>query len=372
MNRKVTFKETVELFINRTIYEIYNETEVPRFNIIFNKEAYELFYEVMNNPFELENGWTPSIKKEDIEFLHKLKNNDCPTLYVKNHLEFFTYLTEITNNLINIYTNYNKNNNPRQILNLVLKTIWLRMGPNDFNEVEKFLKRQASFSKTDLFIEYKFNRFNEHIIDNFYNHKVIVVNSLNSVWDESTKHMSFKILTDYNIHVLPNIYYDTYNDTCYIYAIQNDRNGNKIEEIDKLIYKKYRGNGQPNKIYALKLFINILKEKGIKKIKIPTIQVLNYKLHEIISKKEKESFNKIWRKEILDELNHWEEYEYNIALNWYNHVVDKENIISKIKTEDFINVIYRIIKEDNQLELLNDIDITDTLEIKIKTLKQDR
>jgi hypothetical protein len=56
MNRKITFKETVELFINTIIYDIVNEIETPRINFIFNDEAYNLFYKVMKNPFKLDKG----------------------------------------------------------------------------------------------------------------------------------------------------------------------------------------------------------------------------------------------------------------------------------------------------------------------------
>ena len=66
MNREVTIKETIELFINTIIYDIINEVEIPRINFIFNDEAYKLFYEVMKNPFSLNNSWTPDIKEEDI------------------------------------------------------------------------------------------------------------------------------------------------------------------------------------------------------------------------------------------------------------------------------------------------------------------
>lgn len=372
MNRKVTFKETVELFINNTIYEITNETEIPKINFIFNNDAYDLFYEVINNPFELKNSWTPNIKEEDIEFLKTLNSNDCPTIYIKDHIKFFTYLTEITNNSIDLHNKYKQDKTSRSHLIQILRRIWLRMSPNDFNNVEQFLHNQLEFIKTDIFEDYKFKNFNHrNIINKFHEYAVAAENSLNRTWDESTKCMSFTIFTDYNHHSLPNIYYDTIKDTCYIYAIQNDKNPNKLPEINKLIYKEFRGNGQPNKVYALKLFINMLKEKGIKNIKIPTIQVLNYDYHEILSKNEKEKFKKLWPKELLDNLTSWEQIEYENNLRWYNHIVDKENTISKIKTEDLINLIYKIVNEDNTLYLTNDIDISDTLDIKIKSLKQD-
>ena len=91
MNNKVEFKEVVELFINNITYEIKYETEIPRFNIIFKDDAYNLFYEIMKNPFKKEGFYTPNIKEEDIKTLKDLNNKDLPTIYVKDHFKFFYY-----------------------------------------------------------------------------------------------------------------------------------------------------------------------------------------------------------------------------------------------------------------------------------------
>lgn len=146
----------------------------------------------------------------------------------------------------------------------------------------------------------------------------------------------------------------------------------KVPEIDKLIYKLYRGNGQPNKILAMKLFINVLKDNDIATIKIPTIQVLSYRYHELLSQKTKTKFHKKWTKERLEKLEklsglelNFELSEYEADINWYKNIVDKEDIISKIKIEDFLSLIYRIINEDDDLILESDIFTSDELIIKI-------
>jgi len=370
MNREISFKETVELFINTIIYDIVNEVEIPRINFIFNENAYDLFYEVMKKPFKLKKGWTPDIKEEDIFFLKNIIDYNYPSIFIKDHIKFFSLLTNITNNLIKSYNKHNQNKISRSLLMNIMRRIWLRMGVDDFNNVEMFLEKQLEFVKTDFFEEYNFNVNKTHTIDTFHNYKVKIFNSLNNTWDESNKCISFLITNNEENHELPNIYYDIINKTCYIYAVQNSRNAHKSLIINKMIYKEYRGSCQPNKVYALKLFIKLLKEKEIKNIKIPTLQVLNYHYHELLSIKEKENFPEKWNKEI-EKLTNEELYYYYIDKNWYNHIVDKEDKISKLKTEDFINLIYKIIDEDNDLYLTNDIDISDTLDIKIKSLKQD-
>jgi hypothetical protein len=89
MTNKVEFKEVVELFVNRTIYDLKSESEVPKINIIFKDEAFKLFYDVMNNPYQAENAWTPDISEDDIEILKKQNYQDTPTIYVRDHIYFF-------------------------------------------------------------------------------------------------------------------------------------------------------------------------------------------------------------------------------------------------------------------------------------------
>lgn len=372
MNDKVTFEETVELFVNNTIYEIINESETPRFNIIFNKEAYKLFYYIMENPFKKEGYWTPNIEHKDIEKLKELSHGDYPTIYVKDHIKFFEYLTEITNNLINLYNKYGEQKSPRSLLIQVMRRIWLRMGVNDLNNVEKFLFKELEFIKNDMFDDYRFVIG----IDEFYTYEVKAKTVVNRTWDESNRSMTFKIYDEFGYHSLPHILYDIIDDTCYIYAVQNDYHRKRISKIERLLYKLNKGvenpNVHPSQVYSMKLFINMLKQKGITNIKVPTLQVLSYRYHELLSKNEKEKFSKKWDEEKFEYLNalkgHRLEYklkEYEEDKKWYSHVVDKEDIISKLKTENLINLVYRVVEEDDSLNLSNDIDIDDTLNIKI-------
>ncbi|MBQ8472632.1 MAG: hypothetical protein IJ501_03935 [Bacilli bacterium] len=370
MHNKVEFKEVVELFINHIIYEIKNENEVPGFNIIFKSDAYKLFYEVLNNPFFKRGYYTPDIKEEDIKTLRNLNKKDLPTIYVKDHIKFFYYLTEITNKLIDLYDKFDYPRSARWMAIQVMKMIWLRMNINDFNDVELFLSRQLDFLRNNSLDSYK----NKKIVTDFLEYKVFAQSDVNPVWDESTRCMKFKIYDYISFHDLPRILYDINYDICYIYGIQKVPFEEKIPEVNRLIYKLYRGNDQPNKILAMKLFINMLKENGITTIKIPTIQVLSYRYHELLSQKTKTKFPKKWTKERLDRIENlsgleykFESSEYESDLNWCKNIIDKEDTISKIKTEDFLSLIYRIINEDNDLILESDMFIGDEIVIKINS-----
>lgn len=374
-DNKVEFKEVVELFVHSTIYDLNSENEVPKINIIFKEEAFDLFYSVMNNPFQKDESWTPNIEKKDIQLLKQQNDKNCLSIYVKDHIKFFHYLTEIINNQVILHTRYKVYRDARALAIKLMKIIWLRVGVNDLNNIEDFLKRQLEFVKNDMLNDYK----NELNIGDFYSHSVKAQGFVTNIWDEAPLGMNFKIY-DQDIksyHSLPYIFYGIENDTCYIYAIQNDRNRIKIPKIERLLYKLNKGienpNVHPSMVLSIMLFINTLKENEITKIKVPTLQVLSYKYHEILSEKEKINFEKKWNKTLLNDLKYLDEstrkdilknYEY--AKLWYSHVVDKEDVISRLKTENLINLIYRIVENDNSLALISDIDIDDSLIIKIK------
>ncbi len=121
------------------------------------------------------------------------------------------------------------------------------------------------------------------------------------------------------------------------------------------------------------LFINLLKEHNITKIKVPILQVLSYRYHELLSEREKENFPKKWNSDALEDLKYLSESrkkyrlkEYKHSLKWYNHIVDKQDVISKLKTENLINLFYRMTNHIPDLKIRNDIDIQgDYLDISI-------
>lgn len=371
---KVDFKEIVELFVISTIYDLKNEIETPKINIVFKEEAFNLFYEVMNNPHILEDAWSPNIEEKDINLLRKQNDINCPTLYVKDHMIFFKYLTEIINKQVILYDQYNEYSSARALALKLMRRIWLRLGVDDFNNVERFLQKQLEFVQNDIFNDYK----DETIIGNFYGCNVTAKSVINYSYDEAPLGMKFKIYDENNqtYHTLPHVFYGIENDTCYIYAVQNERFVEKISKIERLLYKLNKGienpNIHPSKVYTMILFIKLLRKKGINKIKIPTLQVLSYRYHELLSIKEKNDFSKKWNKQLFEDLKYSSEShqkyklkEYKRAKIWYEHVVDKEDTISRLKTEELINLMYRVICQDESLTLINDIDISDTLIIKL-------
>lgn len=365
MSKKITIEDSIEFFIDYAIPAIMNEDEVPKCNFVFNQEALDWLYDMKNIA-------SLSINTKNLEMLKKQDDPNCPTMYIKNHMLFFSYLTEIATTQLRLYEKHGEQRTPFRHLRYLIRRIWLRMGINDFNNVENFLNRQLAFVQDETFDDYRF----ETDIADFYNHRVTAISTANCSWDESTRSMKFKIYDGNKYHSLPHIFYDIVDKTCYIYAVQNDPDRHKLPKVERLLYKLNKGienpNIHPSMVYSMKLFIDLLKEKGIDTIKVPTLQVLSYRYHEILSTETKENFKKEWPEErverIKEGLGYAAEiysYRYERAKIWYDHVVDKEDVISRLKTENLINLVYRVIDTDDSLALTSDIDIDDSLTIKV-------
>lgn len=357
---KIEFKEIIELFLIRTVKEIKSDNVVPNINFKFNEDGIKLFEEVSNNPFKEQDYWSPDINQDDIEFL-KNSMDDVLTIEVNDAYKFFNYLKDIVNESIKLYHEYNEKKFARNYAMYLLKHIWLRMGIEDFSNVNNFLDKQLQFVKNRKLD----TKEKEYVTDN-----VIKQTIVNNVYDETTRSMVFTINEDDKTYELPHILYDIDdNDICYIYAVQSSK-GNKDKKIERKLYKLNKGiinpNIHPSKVYSIILFINELKKNDITKIRVPSMQVLSYDYHEILSRQVYDNLKNIETK-IKDKNNDITKEEYEYVLNMYNNMYEKQDKISYLKTEELINLIYRLTEHDPNIEILNDINIQgDYLDIKIK------
>ena len=357
MKDKISLKELIELFTIRTIYDLNCEKEVPKLKFVFKEEDRSLFETVMKYPYK-EEGWTSvNIEPADIEKVMESADYTCEIVNVPDALSF-KYLTDITNSQLKLYETFNEPRIAREHCMYIMRRLWLRMGPNDLNDIERFLDKQLKFVRDDTLDDY---RFNQTIIV-YYGYPIKAKVEANRSWDESTRRMTFKIEEDSErYHSLPSILYDICEDTCYIYAIQKEKSidNNRIPKIERLLYKLNKDVNNPtvhpSKVLSLKLFIDLLKENNINTIVVPTLQVLSYSYHEILS-------NKVKKKQ---RENEWDEL-------WYKNVVDKQDLISESKTEKLIDTVNRVISIDDDLYLINDIDISDELIIKINNNEKNK
>lgn len=385
MQNKVTLKETIELFVISTYREIKSESEIPNFNIIFPEDAYKLFQYVMDNPHKKEGYLTPNIRPEYIENMKQQNNQDknLPTMTIKNASIFFKYLTDITNNLVELYRQYGELKDARALHIQAMRRIWLRLGNDDFNNVEEFLDLQLQFIKNQKLDEFK----KEVTVDHILNYDVVLKIRINSTWDETPRNISFKIVDkeQNTMYELPHIHYAISEDnTCYIYAIQNEFEPIKNKKIVRELYKLNKDIenpcNHPDQVYSMILFLRFLKEHNISKIKIPTNQTLSYRYHKLLSEYHKQELINLGligplKRKLMNETTKEDEQKlerYEKFLLWCDNIIDKEDVIEKLKTTNFINLIKRIPDHIQDLEIteINNNIITLTTNITNQKKKQ--
>ncbi len=379
------FKEVVELFAYSTAYDMKNESDIPKVNIIFPSSTFKLFKYVQENPFTKDGYLIPNISDKDIDNLKP--ENQCvdgiPTIYVKNPILFFELLTDITNTWLDQKEKYYSYKSGRALFIKNIRRLWLRMTPRDFTNVEEFLQLQLNFLQSDIFDEYIPSGV---VVGEYEGYKIKARKCCNDSWCETNDKMTFNLYDDTRcFHSLPSIYFATEqkaNKTiCYIYAIQNSYDKKINKKISRSLYKLNSGienpNVHPSQVLALKTFIEMLSSIGITEIKVPLLQVLSYPYHELLSKKAFVSFPKNWPAEKVREIyenpskNEYRIREYEWDKTWYNHVVGREDDIEFAKTVGLYNIFYRVAEQFDLIEISNDPFIEDEyLNIRIKNVKK--
>lgn len=367
-DNKIAYKELVELFLIDTVPEIKSENEIPKFNIIFEDEAYEYFRYVMNHPYKP----ISKIKGEDIKKLKSLHGNqNCPTVVVEDYQMFFYYLMEIVNQSIKLYTQYGEPRSVRNYCMCYMKRVWLRMGPDDFGDIEKFLERELKFIQNNNFDYLSVGKK----ITEFYGNDVYLQSRLGTTFDESTRQIAFWIQTeDKEKHDLPYIHYgineENNKKVCYIFGVQSSFLRQKVSKIERSLYKLNREieeeNVHPSRVFVLQLFLELLIKNNITHIKVPLLQVLNYRYHEIYGQNIKDNYYKNWNKDRIDSFQYLRGYHLKREIQKYEDIqieyirfVDKQDTISRLKTENLINLFMEVLRQNPELELLNDLDNND-------------
>lgn len=374
MEEKIGFKELVELFVHTTLRELNGAYEGYKVNFIFDEDAINYFNYVKNNPFTMKNYIIPDINDEDIELASEKEfigdtyslegDNDNLIIEVHRFVEFFDYLVDIVNSNLRLYQIYGEKRSSRNLAMHIMRRIWLRMTPDDVLCVEEFLKRQLDFIESEVMDEYKF----ETVVDNFCGNEVVAKTDAACTWDETPRVINFKIKNETGDHDLPKIHFglDESENIAYIYAVQNieKRKVNKIVERD--LYKLNKGINEcivhPSAVCSLITFINMLRSKGIEHIRVPILEILSYDYHIYLANNIEERFNIYWDKDRMWEMKNGTKYrkryleeQYEHDKQWYNHVVNKHDVISKNKTEYLIDLIMRVGMHIPDMEITNEV-----------------
>jgi len=355
----LSISQLAELFFSIVFRNIKDEHVVPNLNFKFQD------YGSLDKFFVDDPAFLYHAYQRDIAYLKKHNDDDCLSIYIENSPRFFTYLLKILNEQMKLLYEYNIKTLPIQTAIDLMRYIWLRMGINDVENIDEFLDKQLQFIKNRTFDT------EEPIpVDTFEGYPVTMKTKYGDLYDEATRRMVFTIGDDYNNYELPHILYDIDDDnTCYIYGVQcNDKD--KDKHIERKLYQLNKGieepNVHPSKVCSLLLFIKQLRSKGITKIIVPGMQVLNYRYHELLSD---DAEKRLEKAKILAKNNPNDIFLQNrvgYVQNWYNHVHNNQDKISYLKTEELYNLIYRITKHLSDIKIINDVGIQgDSININI-------
>ena len=378
-----TFENVTREFIEESLYRIlFNENQA---NLRFNfqeKEAIDYIEQILKNY-----GKKYNCEERTNKVIDELKNventnTDKPIMIVNDYKKFFEYLRQIYEKDIELYflrTNYSFFS--RYEKNNCFEQIWLRMTPDDFNNPEEFLKKQAQMLNDTTFKKYN-NQTYFGEVDSF---AICVKNGIARTWDENFKQIeivvydktqyknvmesdyqedeivyfddrrsSFLIMSKEEIkrrelkalphYILPLIRYGIYEKDgkkiCYIGSVQNKKDNHKPNEMDKRVNKtKYKANEgieaedtekvEPKNLLSLSIFINMLNNENINEIEVPSLYVLDYEFHKKLSKEMIDELAKEWPEE---KIKLYPE-EYKAEKESIDTLCDKEDLISELKTE---------------------------------------
>ena len=357
-----------ELFLTKTIPDLLSsEFDMPYIKFVFDKETLI----GLKNYLDKKDANTYYKGLKSIEYLFDIYNDqeegkiDELSIQVHDSNKFFNLLEEI----IKAYSEgeYYALVKPYNFI----RSIWLRMGIKDINNVEEFLERQLKFIENDNLL----TGFNT-ICELSENESLVYSIGNNEDWFETNKNINFGIykdgedIFDNKRYYFPAIHYALSKEnnvpTCFIYGIQTLNTyfskDKTIKEKLQPIRKKLRNkNVSSDFIIGLSSFLDFLYDNGIKGIEIPTLQVFNYMYHEHLSDSIKNNYNSYTDEEKQELEKSFEEgkhddkeLDYIHTKGMFSRFADKEDVISYNKTERLIQTVQELININPEIELVSE------------------
>ena len=348
--------------------------KLPKIKFVFNEDALAMYLSTVP---KRDNSYTrlltSYIKKslEDYDTEYKVR--------VTNAKLFFQKLTTLVNLHAKVYQKYNADFSSDAEIEEYLKYLWLRMTPQDFLDVQKFLDREISYLMNEEYFDnllyYQGIRLSSVVVGEYEGYTITAFKDMNNHYFETDLCLRY-VLYDkerkksYN---LPMIHYgiETLNDkpVCHIYALQKCSYAEQDNKIGRSLYKLNSGINEPlnhpSFVLSLNLFMNLLRENNIEDIEVPLLEVLNYGYHEKIGESEKEKFRIKWEDSTPEDDFDKEIYEEDLKI--LNRTADKQDSISKAKVENLTNLFLRYQEQYDDIS----ISVEDfLLKIKIKNMNK--
>lgn len=370
-----------DTFLSSTIADFLDpEFEMAYIKFVFDQDTLASFEQYLNKNDKA--SYDKGLKS--IEYLSQIRQQwlngeDDIFIVVHDSSKFFELLDKIIDK-IGMF--------PKKLHNYksFIRSMWIRMGAADIQNVEFFLKKQLVFLNSALpeGVE-QLDRFNDLEL-------LICEIDRNSDWFETNQNIRFSIhrddevfdrntkdnFIDYYIDEYQSYSYDFPSvhfalgrtrgkNTCFIYGIQKLSQFNqKDEEIKKKLQplrKKFRNPYvSADFMIALGLCLDYFYNCGIKDFEIVSLQVFSYPYHEQLS-----SFlhDELLSKYSEDERTWYEElyrngydsgraFIYMREKSAHDIFYDKQDLISKNKTERFLHTALELVEHYPSIEVVSE------------------
>ena len=193
-----TFENVAREFIIDSLGKILCSDEIPNFKFEFReKEAIEFIENIMK---QYTNSFKDSEYKEEIQARYEKifdiikqktnENSEQPVMVVKDYKKFFEYLRQAYERHIELYFQRRKDSTGFKSWekNNFFELIWIRATPQDFNNSEEFLKKQAEMIKDTTFEKYDKETYLGKL-ECLNNHIITIKNGIARTWDENFRQM---------------------------------------------------------------------------------------------------------------------------------------------------------------------------------------
>jgi len=359
------------------------DTFPKNLKFVFNLEDINLFEnliknKVKRNVLEIDDRHSYYLYNQDIEnvlfTLRKnlseyLNNKDESThyIYVDDTVKFADLLNRLSKSLNGEY-----DENGYEFNFSILGAIWLRMSASEFDDIYKFLEHQILFNENKhltvpKILSEDYNK--KTYVRDLKNYKICYKVKAAGTWYETNKKISIFIENDTERSLLlPEVYFQIIDNgskkTCYIYAIQTSKderlNENKIIEESLIDIKRQLRNKYVNYkfVLALKFFIEILRKNDIYDIKVPLLQLFSYDYHISMSEEYKRRMNYL-ENEVREGRLTYDSSNYEYIKKIFDKVADKQDIISKNKTERLIGTFMVLEEKFDIINILSEPFIED-------------
>lgn len=295
--------------------------------LILNEFYNKVLPMIRDNSLEID-GWKFNIEFQTImPDTEKYLKSDVEESLIINNVELFNkLLVEYTTRMLEIILNSKLkdldyiyyNGNKKFMIDFIISNLWNNVTDTDLNNPIEYLQTRINFLDDPLYDSESKIVYLEDI-DFLENSSVEYQVCLNNPILETPYSFKINIVrnkVEEEVFKLPSIYYGISNGVCFIYAVQREnktKENNYTKKINRLLYKVNKDvdddyeldnikDVSPSAIVSLAIFTKILKENGIRDIRVVDYMPIRYKAKECAINKKIDKLRGKIKDEELNEL----------------------------------------------------------------------